>query len=76
MYVKIILSSEYFGGHSAYIYYYNFHFAGFQVYLWVANSDEEYTKCMEVGANGIMTDYPRNLRQFLDTYAKEQETKK
>lgn len=39
---------------------------GIQVYLWVCNSTEEYRECVELGANGIMTDYPSKLRDFLN----------
>jgi len=38
---------------------------GIHVYLWVLNSEDEYQKAFEVGASGIMTDFPSKLAQYL-----------
>ncbi|XP_043203627.1 lysophospholipase D GDPD1-like [Amphibalanus amphitrite] len=38
---------------------------GMQVYLWVLNSEAEYRRAFELGATGVMTDYPSLLRHFL-----------
>ncbi|XP_037091386.1 lysophospholipase D GDPD1-like [Pollicipes pollicipes] len=38
---------------------------GMQVYLWVLNSEAEYRRAFELGATGVMTDYPSLLRSFL-----------
>uniref|UniRef100_A0A1B6FMV2 GP-PDE domain-containing protein n=1 Tax=Cuerna arida TaxID=1464854 RepID=A0A1B6FMV2_9HEMI len=42
------------------------HERGIQVYIWVLNHDEEYERAFQLGATGVMTDYPSRLRQFLD----------
>lgn len=39
---------------------------GIHVYLWVLNSEEEYRKALDVGATGIMTDFPSKLSKFLE----------
>jgi glycerophosphoryl diester phosphodiesterase len=36
-----------------------------QTYLWVLNNDEEFRKAYELGATGVMTDYPSRLKRFL-----------
>ncbi|XP_023723946.1 lysophospholipase D GDPD1 isoform X1 [Cryptotermes secundus] len=38
---------------------------GIQTYLWVLNDDDEFRKAFELGATGVMTDYPSRLKRFL-----------
>lgn len=42
-----------------------------QVYFWVLNKDEEFKKAFELGATGVMTDYPTRLKLFLKNSATE-----
>ena len=37
----------------------------FQVYVWVLNYDDEFRRAFELGATGVMTDYPTRLTAFL-----------
>ncbi|KAG1662886.1 Lysophospholipase D GDPD1 [Nymphon striatum] len=49
-----------------------------QVFLWVLNDEEDFKKALDLGATGIMTDYPTKLRKFLDDnpqYMKKIESK-
>ncbi|XP_014230335.1 lysophospholipase D GDPD1-like [Trichogramma pretiosum] len=39
---------------------------GLHVYLWVLNKEDEFRKAFELGATGIMTDYPSRLKFFLE----------
>jgi len=39
---------------------------GIQTFLWVLNSEHHFKKAKDLGATGIMTDYPTKLRRFLD----------
>ncbi|CAD6241083.1 GSCOCG00009118001-RA-CDS [Cotesia congregata] len=39
---------------------------GIQVYFWVLNSEEEFQQAFELGATGVMTDYPTKLKKFLE----------
>lgn len=39
---------------------------GIQVYLWVLNDDEDFQRAFDLGATGIMTDFPTQLRRFMD----------
>lgn len=39
-----------------------------QVYIWVLNEDHEYKRAFDLGATGVMTDYPTKLKAFLHTY--------
>ncbi|XP_042896084.1 lysophospholipase D GDPD1 isoform X1 [Parasteatoda tepidariorum] len=39
---------------------------GIQTYLWVLNEEEDFEKAFELGAVGVMTDYPTKLRKFLE----------
>jgi len=39
---------------------------GIHTYLWVLNEEEEFERAHQLGATGIMTDYPSKLRKFLD----------
>ncbi|KAL7986924.1 hypothetical protein Chor_005843, partial [Crotalus horridus] len=41
---------------------------GIQVYIWVLNEDHEYKRAFDLGATGVMTDYPTKLKAFLHTY--------
>lgn len=45
--------------------------ATMQVYFWVLNKDEEFKKAFELGATGVMTDYPTRLKLFLKNHAME-----
>ena len=40
---------------------------GILVYLWVLNTDEEFQEAMQLGVDGIMTDYPSRLASFLQS---------
>lgn len=40
-----------------------------QVYIWVLNEDHEYKRAFDLGATGVMTDYPTKLKTFLHHYA-------
>ncbi|KAL6448048.1 hypothetical protein ACFW04_000234 [Cataglyphis niger] len=44
---------------------------GIHVYFWVLNKDEEFEKAFELGATGVMTDYPTKLKSFLKNHAME-----
>ncbi|KAK2579554.1 hypothetical protein KPH14_010853 [Odynerus spinipes] len=44
---------------------------GIHVYFWVLNQDEEFKKAFDLGATGVMTDYPTRLKLFLENYALE-----
>ncbi|XP_051891738.1 lysophospholipase D GDPD1 [Pristis pectinata] len=46
---------------------------GIQVYIWVLNDEEDFKRAFDLGATGVMTDYPTQLKEFLETYTiKEQ----
>uniref|UniRef100_A0A8C2YUM8 Glycerophosphodiester phosphodiesterase domain containing 1 n=1 Tax=Chinchilla lanigera TaxID=34839 RepID=A0A8C2YUM8_CHILA len=38
---------------------------GIQVYVWVLNDEQEYRRAFDLGATGVMTDYPTKLKDFL-----------
>ncbi|KAJ9595602.1 hypothetical protein L9F63_013198 [Diploptera punctata] len=38
---------------------------GIQIYFWVLNDEEEFRTAFELGASGVMTDYPTRLKNFL-----------
>lgn len=40
---------------------------GIQVYVWVLNEEPEYKRAFDLGATGVMTDYPTKLKGFLDS---------
>ncbi|EFN83219.1 lysophospholipase D GDPD1 [Harpegnathos saltator] len=42
---------------------------GIHVYFWVLNKDEEFKKAFELGATGVMTDYPTRLKLYLKNHA-------
>lgn len=39
---------------------------GIQVYIWVLNDDEDFQRAFDLGATGVMTDFPTRLRHFMD----------
>ncbi len=39
--------------------------AGFRVVPWVVNSEEDWRRCIELGVDGLITDYPEELLIFL-----------
>ncbi|NXY85437.1 GDPD1 Lysophospholipase, partial [Alcedo cyanopectus] len=41
---------------------------GIQVYIWVLNEEQEYKRAFDLGATGVMTDYPTKLKEFLHHY--------
>ena len=43
---------------------------GIHVYFWVLNKDDEFKEAFELGATGIMTDYPTRLKLFLKNQAR------
>lgn len=38
---------------------------GIQVVIWVLNDDKAFDRAFELGASGVMTDYPSRLRAYL-----------
>ncbi|XP_033229787.1 lysophospholipase D GDPD1-like [Belonocnema kinseyi] len=42
---------------------------GIHVYFWVLNKDEEFKHAFDLGATGVMTDYPSRLKSFLKNNA-------
>ncbi|RXN04024.1 glycerophosphodiester phosphodiesterase domain-containing 1 [Labeo rohita] len=39
---------------------------GIQVYIWVLNDEEDFKRAFDLGATGIMTDYPTKLKEFME----------
>ncbi|XP_051521767.1 lysophospholipase D GDPD1-like isoform X3 [Myxocyprinus asiaticus] len=39
---------------------------GIQVYVWVLNDEEDFKRAFDLGATGIMTDYPTKLKEFME----------
>ncbi|KAL4647664.1 glycerophosphodiester phosphodiesterase domain-containing protein 1 isoform X1 [Arapaima gigas] len=39
---------------------------GIQVYLWVLNDEEDFQRAFDLGATGVMTDYPTKLKEFME----------
>ncbi|XP_013873621.1 lysophospholipase D GDPD1 [Austrofundulus limnaeus] len=39
---------------------------GIQVYIWVLNDEEDYRRAFDLGATGVMTDFPTRLKEFMD----------
>lgn len=37
-----------------------------QVYIWVLNDEEDFKRAFDLGATGIMTDYPTKLKEFME----------
>lgn len=40
-------------------------FIQFQVYLWVLNEDDQFERAFKYGVDGVMTDFPTRLTDFL-----------
>lgn len=40
---------------------------GIQVYIWTLNEEPDYRRAFQLGASGVMTDFPTKLRHFLDS---------
>lgn len=38
----------------------------FQVYVWVLNDEEDFRRAFDLGATGVMTDFPSRLKDFMD----------
>ncbi|MBI4125040.1 MAG: glycerophosphodiester phosphodiesterase [Deltaproteobacteria bacterium] len=41
--------------------------AGWKVYAWVANTEEDFGNCLTLGVDGIFTDDPRRAKEWLTT---------
>ncbi|XP_033323162.1 lysophospholipase D GDPD1 [Megalopta genalis] len=41
---------------------------GIHIYFWVLNNEEDFQKAFNLGATGIITDYPTRLKLFLKNY--------
>ncbi|KAM6946283.1 lysophospholipase D GDPD1 [Aplochiton taeniatus] len=39
---------------------------GVQVYVWVLNDEEDFQRAFNLGATGVMTDYPTKLKNFIE----------
>lgn len=39
---------------------------GIQVYVWVLNDEKDFKRAFDLGATGVMTDYPTKLRDFME----------
>ncbi|XP_059389326.1 lysophospholipase D GDPD1-like [Carassius carassius] len=39
---------------------------GIQVYVWVLNDEEDFKRAFDLGASGIMTDFPTKLKEFME----------
>ncbi|KAF7699860.1 lysophospholipase D GDPD1 [Silurus meridionalis] len=39
---------------------------GIQVYVWVLNDEEDFKRAFDLGATGVMTDYPTKLKEFME----------
>ncbi|XP_048837511.1 lysophospholipase D GDPD1-like isoform X2 [Brienomyrus brachyistius] len=39
---------------------------GIQVYVWVLNDEEDFQRALDLGATGIMTDFPTKLKDFME----------
>lgn len=49
--------------------------AGFRVVPWTVNSKEEWSKYIEMGVDGLITDYPQDLLSYLDKQEAHQSRK-
>lgn len=38
----------------------------FQVYIWVLNDEDDFQRAFDLGATGVMTDFPTKLKDFMD----------
>ncbi|XP_046279229.1 lysophospholipase D GDPD1 isoform X7 [Marmota monax] len=45
------------------------HLAFRYVYVWVLNEEQEYKRAFDLGATGVMTDYPTKLKDFLHNFS-------
>lgn len=43
---------------------------GIQVYIWVLNEEQEFKRAFDLGATGVMTDYPTKLKDFLYKFSR------
>uniref|UniRef100_A0A3B4G1T4 Glycerophosphodiester phosphodiesterase domain containing 1 n=2 Tax=Haplochromini TaxID=319058 RepID=A0A3B4G1T4_9CICH len=39
---------------------------GIQVYIWVLNDEDDFQRAFDLGATGVMTDFPTKLKDFMD----------
>lgn len=39
-----------------------------QTYLWVLNNEEEFERAFQLGATGVMTDFPTKLKDYLQKH--------
>ncbi|XP_036821580.1 lysophospholipase D GDPD1 isoform X2 [Oncorhynchus mykiss] len=39
---------------------------GIQVYVWVLNDEKDFKRAFDLGATGVMTDFPTKLRDFME----------
>ncbi|XP_050921392.1 lysophospholipase D GDPD1 isoform X4 [Lates calcarifer] len=39
---------------------------GIQVYIWVLNDEDDFQRAFDLGATGVMTDFPTRLKDFMD----------
>ncbi|KAM8853875.1 lysophospholipase D GDPD1 [Synchiropus picturatus] len=39
---------------------------GIQVYIWVLNDEEDFQRAFDLGATGVMTDFPTRLKDYMD----------
>ncbi|XP_023246473.1 lysophospholipase D GDPD1 [Copidosoma floridanum] len=46
--------------------FYHLQARGIHVYFWVLNNEEDFKKAFDLGATGVMTDYPSKLKLYLD----------
>ncbi|XP_067864576.1 lysophospholipase D GDPD1 [Heptranchias perlo] len=46
---------------------------GIQVYIWVLNDEEDFKRAFDLGATGVMTDYPTRLKEFLELYPRKEQ---
>ncbi|KAJ8679515.1 hypothetical protein QAD02_015302 [Eretmocerus hayati] len=44
---------------------------GIHVYLWVLNNEDEFQRAFDLGATGVMTDYPTRLKSYLESQSLE-----
>ena len=43
-------------------------FYEFQTYLWVLNDEGDFDRAFRLGADGVMTDFPTKLKDYLDNH--------
>ena len=36
------------------------------MYIWVLNDDEDFQRAFDLGATGVMTDFPTKLKDFIE----------